>query len=72
MVRAIVFRLFIACRVVSSNRRASHVISWTTYAVLLVAIAFEVVGTSALLACQQFTRPGPRSRSSSATARRWC
>jgi len=35
------------------------VIGWTTYAVLLVAIAFEVVGTSALLACQQFTRPWP-------------
>ncbi len=30
-----------------------------TYAILLVAIAFEVVGTSALLASQQFSRPGP-------------
>jgi small multidrug resistance pump len=31
----------------------------TTYAILFIAIAFEVVGTSALLASQQFTRPGP-------------
>ena len=30
-----------------------------TYAILLVAIAFEVVGTSALLASQQLSRPGP-------------
>ncbi len=29
------------------------------YAILLVAIAFEVAGTSALLACERFTRPGP-------------
>lgn len=34
-------------------------IGFNTYAVLLLAVAFEVVGTSALLACQQFTRPGP-------------
>ena len=52
-------RLPIACRVVSRTVGLPRVISWTTYAVLLVAIAFEVVGTSALLACQQFTRPGP-------------
>ena len=31
----------------------------TTYSILFVAIAFEVAGTSALLASQQFTRPGP-------------
>lgn len=30
-----------------------------TYAILLVAIAFEVTGTSALLASQQLTRPWP-------------
>ncbi len=29
------------------------------YAILLVAIVFEVAGTSALLACDQFSRPGP-------------
>jgi len=34
-------------------------IGWNTYAVLVAAIGFEVAGTSALLACQQFTRPGP-------------
>jgi len=32
---------------------------WTTYAALLAAAACEVLGTSALLACQQFTRPWP-------------
>jgi small multidrug resistance pump len=31
----------------------------STYAILLAAVAFEVVGTSALLASAQFTRPGP-------------
>jgi small multidrug resistance pump len=30
-----------------------------TYAILLGAIVLEVVGTSALLESQQFTRPGP-------------
>jgi small multidrug resistance pump len=30
-----------------------------TYAILFVAIAFEVVGTSALLASDQLTRAGP-------------
>lgn len=30
-----------------------------TYAILVAAIIFEVVGTSALLACNQFTRAGP-------------
>ena len=30
-----------------------------TYAILLAAIVLEVVGTSALLASAQFTRPGP-------------
>ena len=29
------------------------------YAILVAAIVLEVVGTSALLACNQFTRPGP-------------
>lgn len=33
--------------------------TWSTYGLLLVAVAFEVAGTSALLACEQFTRPGP-------------
>ena len=31
----------------------------SAYAVLLVAVLFEVAGTSALLACDRFTRPGP-------------
>jgi small multidrug resistance pump len=35
------------------------VFTWTNYAMLLLAAAFEVAGTSALHACQQFTRPGP-------------
>ncbi len=30
-----------------------------TYAILVAAIVCEVIGTSALLACNQFTRPGP-------------
>ena len=30
-----------------------------TYAILGVAILLEVIGTSALLACAQFSRPGP-------------
>ena len=30
-----------------------------TYAILGVAILFEVIGTSALLACAQFSRPVP-------------
>lgn len=29
------------------------------YAILLVAIVFEVAGTSALMACERFTRLGP-------------
>lgn len=32
---------------------------WSTYAILMLAVVFEVAGTSALLASQQFTRPGP-------------
>ena len=32
---------------------------FATYVILLAAIVFEVLGTSALLASQQFTRPGP-------------
>jgi small multidrug resistance pump len=31
----------------------------SAYAVLVAAVVCEVMGTSALLACQQFTKPGP-------------
>ena len=42
-----------------------------TYAILLVAIAFEVVGTSALLASQQLSRPGPTAVVVGCTRWRW-
>lgn len=32
---------------------------FAAYAILLVAVAFEVAGTSALVACERFTRPVP-------------
>jgi len=32
---------------------------FVTYAILAAAIVTEVVGTSALLACDRFSRPGP-------------
>ena len=39
------------------ERRAMTLLA--AYSILLVAIAFEVIGTSALLASDQLTRPGP-------------
>jgi small multidrug resistance pump len=35
------------------------VLNWTTYVLLLMAAGFEVAGTAALHASQQFTRPAP-------------